>query len=157
MLLVASGDGPITAVNVDVSKKKGAILNTKASIAIMGILSVAWPLFLCKSPALSWNVSRHHSTLCVSFISYVGRPFHLFIPFNLFTVTKQNLLISSKAPSESLYAHSVAFSHSCIHTDTHTHRLVLFEQLCSALCMFISAIVTVLLSFLPLHFSIMSP
>lgn len=41
MLLVASGDGPITAVNVDVSKKKGAILNTKASIAIMGILSVA--------------------------------------------------------------------------------------------------------------------
>lgn len=99
-------------------KKKGAIINTKASLAIMGIISVAWPSFLCKSPALSWNVSRHHSTLRVSFISYVGRPFHLFIPFNLFTVTKQNLLIFSKAPSESLYAHSVAFSHSYIHTHT---------------------------------------
>lgn len=39
---------------------------------------------------------------------------------------------------------------------SHTHRLVLFEQLCSALCMFISAIVMVLLSFLPLLRSIMS-
>lgn len=66
----------------------------------------------------SRNISRHHSTHPLN--TYVGRPFHVFIPFNLFSVTKQNLLIFSKAPSESLYAHSVPFSYSLTFSDTHT-------------------------------------
>lgn len=48
-------------------------------------------------------------------------------------------------------SHSPTLLVSLTHTHIHTHRVVLFEQLCSALCMFISAIVMVLLlSFLPL-------
>ena len=53
------------------------------------------------------------------------------------------------------FPHSVGLSHT--HSNTHTHRVELFEQLCSALCMFISAIVMVLLlSFLPLHPALVS-
>lgn len=55
------------------------------------------------------------------------------------------------------FLHSVGLSHTHTLKYTHTHRVVLFEQLCSALCMFISAIVMVLLlSFLPLHPALLS-
>lgn len=114
------------------------------------------------TPALASHVITHTHSLC--FFLLLGGLFssalsHAFIPFNLFSVTKQNLLIFSKAPNESLYAHSVPFSHSVglSHTLQYTHRVPLFEQLCSVLCMFISAIVMVLLlSFLLLHSSVMS-
>lgn len=68
-------------------------------------------------------------------------------------------MIFCKAPNESLYARTVPFSHSVglSHTLKYTHRVLLFEQLCFALCMFISAIVMVLLlSFLPLHPAVLS-
>lgn len=112
----------------------------------------------------SFSISRHHTPLPLSFFLLLGGLFsstlsHAFIPFNLFSVTKQNLLIFSKAPNESLYAHSVPFSHSVglSHTLQYTHRVLLFEQLCPVLCMFISAIVMVLLlSFLLPHSSVMS-
>ncbi len=51
------------------------------------------------------------------------------------------------------FPHSVGLSY----TLKYTHSVVLFEQLCSALCVFISAIVMVLLlSFLPLHPALLS-
>lgn len=124
-------------------------------------------LHLHTKPFVIFNISLCHTQLSACFISSLGGRFpstlsHAFIPFNLFSVTKQNLLIFCKAPNESLYAHSVPFSPLCwslSHTlkYTHTHRVELFEQLCSALCMFISAIVMVLLlSFLPLHPALVS-
>lgn len=59
-----------------------------------------------------------------------------------------------------LLSHILAHTHTHLHMRTHTHtKVVLFKQLCSALCMFISAIVMVLLlSFLfCLHSFLTSP
>lgn len=83
---------------------------------------------------LSLNISLRHTQLSprVFFFPLCREAFfsstlsHAFIPFNLFSVTKQNLLIFCKAPNESLYAHSVPFSPLCwslshTHTQIHTH------------------------------------
>lgn len=82
-----------------------------------------------QNPFLTLNISLCHTQLskCL-FLLLLGGLFsstlsHAFIPFHLFSVTKQNLLIFCKAPNESLYACSVPFSHSVglSHTHSHTH------------------------------------
>lgn len=130
---------------------------------MMGIISAAWPSILCRVLPSSRSVSRHLSAPHVFSLLMLGDLFiHLFLLIYSLSQSRTcwyflKLLVSHCMLTPSHFPallHSLTHRHR--HTRAHTHRLLLFEQLCSALCMFISAIVMVLLSFLPLCCSVMS-
>lgn len=111
---------------------------------------------------LSCLITSHFVTVNsphVFFFSFAGRPFlfnsvmHLFL-FIYSASQSRTCWYFVKLPMSHCMltpSHSPTLLVSLTHSHTHTQRVVLFEQLCSAFCMFISAIVMVLLlSFLPL-------